>query len=141
MPFKDNEKNTDFSNFPAKKNLSYSYANSYGEEKENPFTFNLPAEFVIAGDMNPGGKELFNIAAPAANVKSTVGNSANHQSEGGNFLFADGHVEFDNTPLVGVNHDNVYTPGAEGETVIAAPVNASDTVLLPTAEQDGDAAK
>ncbi len=51
-------------------------------------------------------------------------------------LFGDGHCEWTNSPLVGVNHDNIYAPGVEGDSVIAAAVNGNDSILLPTAEQD-----
>ena len=40
-------------------------------------------------------------------------NSGNHGGQGAgdgqNVLFADGHVDFELTPIVGVDHDNIYT--------------------------------
>jgi prepilin-type processing-associated H-X9-DG protein len=40
-------------------------------------------------------------------------NSFNHggsgAGEGQNVFFADGHVDFEQTPIVGVDHDNIYT--------------------------------
>lgn len=36
-------------------------------------------------------------------------NSPNHNEEGQNILFVDGHVEFAKTPAAGVNNDNIYT--------------------------------
>lgn len=36
-------------------------------------------------------------------------NSRNHNSEGQNILFMDGHVDFEKNPIVGVNNDNIYT--------------------------------
>jgi len=36
-------------------------------------------------------------------------NSRNHNGEGQNVLYVDGHVEFDRKPIVGVNYDNIYT--------------------------------
>jgi prepilin-type N-terminal cleavage/methylation domain-containing protein/prepilin-type processing-associated H-X9-DG protein len=36
-------------------------------------------------------------------------NSRNHNGEGQNILYTDGHVEFTKKPISGVNNDNVYT--------------------------------
>ena len=36
-------------------------------------------------------------------------NSRNHGGEGQNVLYVDGHADFQRKPLVGVNHDNLYT--------------------------------
>lgn len=36
-------------------------------------------------------------------------NSRNHNGEGQNVLFVDGHVDFNKKPIVGVNNDNIYT--------------------------------
>ncbi len=36
-------------------------------------------------------------------------NSRNHQGEGQNVLFADGHASFYRVPTVGVDGDNIYT--------------------------------
>ena len=44
------------------------------------------------------------------NNKMKQGNSAAHQGEGQNILFADSHVSFEKTPNVGVQLDNIYTP-------------------------------
>ena len=36
-------------------------------------------------------------------------NSQNHNQEGQNILFVDGHAAFDKKPIAGVHHDNIYT--------------------------------
>ncbi|MFO0838068.1 MAG: prepilin-type N-terminal cleavage/methylation domain-containing protein [Phycisphaerae bacterium] len=36
-------------------------------------------------------------------------NSQNHNGEGQNVLYVDGHADFARTPLAGVNNDNIYT--------------------------------
>ncbi len=54
-------------------------------------------------------------------------NSSNHggrgAGEGQNVFFADGHVDFEQTPIVGVDHDNIYTVmgdmSAGGDTTLA----------------------
>jgi prepilin-type processing-associated H-X9-DG protein len=128
---KDSQK---FSNFPNKSHLSYSFANPYFRATEDVLTTSINAEYAIAGDMNPGGDELMKIEAPQPGEKS-AGNSRNHGGEGQNVLYGDGHVEWQTNPFVGLNRDNIYTPGEEGP-LIAAPVNINDTVLLPTEKQE-----
>jgi prepilin-type processing-associated H-X9-DG protein len=105
----------------------------------------LGAEFVIAGDMNPGVDMVtkVNVNSPAAELKKT--NSINHGPDGQNFLFADGHVEFDNNAFCGVKRDNVYSYGPSGDDakdkggdgIVGAPVGPNDSVLLPTAKDLG----
>jgi prepilin-type processing-associated H-X9-DG protein len=78
-------------------------------------------------------------------------NTLNHNGDGQNVLYADGHVEFQNTPFCGMLRnagdssprfrDNIYTYGAgsrasPGVGVRGAPADALDSVLLPTS-QDG----
>jgi prepilin-type processing-associated H-X9-DG protein len=36
-------------------------------------------------------------------------NSRNHNGEGQNVLYVDGHVDFEKRPIVGVNYDNIFT--------------------------------
>ena len=53
-------------------------------------------------------------------------NSSNHggrgAGDGQNVYFADGHVDFESTPIVGVDHDNIYTAMAQtNEGAGAAP--------------------
>ncbi len=36
-------------------------------------------------------------------------NSQNHNGEGQNVLYVDGHADFARTPIIGVNNDNIYT--------------------------------
>jgi prepilin-type processing-associated H-X9-DG protein len=64
-------------------------------------------------------------------------NSLNHQKQGQNVLFADGHVEFDTSVFVGLNEDNIYCrgmggPNSSSDDLINSPRNSRDTVLLPT---------
>jgi prepilin-type processing-associated H-X9-DG protein len=56
-------------------------------------------------------------------------NSRNHYGEGQNVLFVDGHTSFERRPVVGVNHDNIYT--IQGGFDAAAVM----TGLVPDAEQ------
>ncbi len=65
--------------------------------------------------MTPGAALTFGGATSAvqllqlSNDKWKPYNSRNHEQEGENVLFMDGHVEYVRKPIVGVNHDNIYT--------------------------------
>jgi prepilin-type N-terminal cleavage/methylation domain-containing protein len=69
-------------------------------------------------------------------------NSPNHAREGENVLFADGHVEFDKRPIVGVNYDNIYTQQGLDRTLMTCmqgnqpgdnlgPVTLTDSMIIP----------
>ena len=122
----------------------------------------LPADYALAADMNPGANPQGGLngqgtnpadasvvpgASPAAMAK---GNSNNHQNEGQEVLYADGHVDWVTSPfagqLCGQNNntwqDNIYTAGPAGAAgvgantggkVIGQPVAANDNILLPVA--------
>jgi prepilin-type processing-associated H-X9-DG protein len=57
-------------------------------------------------------------------------NSNNHEDDGQNVLYGDGHVEFQKNPFVGVQRDNIYT--TQAGVVVGSPVNSNDSVMLPT---------
>jgi prepilin-type processing-associated H-X9-DG protein len=110
------------SNFTdVRRNLTYSIQNPYPSHGAIPSTDKtwwrnpMPARFALASDINPG---------------LGVTNSNNHDGDGQNVLFGDGHVEFLQNPFVGVQRDNIFT-NQKGQ-VVASPVNATDSVLLPT---------
>jgi len=71
-----------------------------------------------------------------------VGNSSNHDKDGQNVLYGDGHVDFVQNPFVGVQRDNIYTARTTTTTTFAAnnsqstafmasPYDANDSVLIP----------
>jgi prepilin-type processing-associated H-X9-DG protein len=73
-----------------------------------------------------------------------LGNSANHEQDGQNVLYGDGHVEFQNNPFCGTQRDNIFTgragvstqtnPFTKGgflTTSQAAPLDPTDSILLP----------
>jgi prepilin-type processing-associated H-X9-DG protein len=129
------------SNFSGKVNLSYSMHNPYVSDGVVPaddktyWTTNMSAEFAVAADLNPG-------TAPAAsddvlkptNVSSAkdmrLGNSNNHDKDGQNILYGDGHVAWEASPFVGIDRDNIFA-AADGN-VVGSPVTMTDSVLLPT---------
>jgi len=102
------------------RNCSYSIQNMYPQTPAVNdgfrWTNTLKADFAIAADINPGFST--NTSDPSA-VRTTSsakdqqkGNSPNHQRQGQNVLFGDGHVDFAQTAFVGFNQDNIYGPSA-----------------------------
>jgi hypothetical protein len=124
--------------------LSYSYQNPYPTEDAvaKGFKLNnaLPAEFAVLADLNPGTNALLKATPGTPENMIRQANSLNHFGDGQNVLYGDGHIEWQRTPFVGVNHDNIYTFGSNGEDVgvggqgiVGSSTGAEDSVLLPTA--------
>jgi type II secretory pathway pseudopilin PulG len=156
----------DSSNWPEiPKNLTYSYASPFATASGSTsaigggwkFNNSLGSDYPLAADINPGTKN-----GPPSNTNSvnTVpynagkkqmqrANSNNHQNEGQNVVYADAHVEFQQTPYcgaprVGNNNtaipfrDNIYTAGqggADGSNSQYAPgsppSDPQDMLMLP----------
>jgi prepilin-type processing-associated H-X9-DG protein len=121
-----------------RKNLSYSFQNPYPRQKAIDAGFKwmneLTADFAVAADKNPGvaGKGD-NVLAPTATSSAQqmkLANSNNHDKDGQNILYGDGHVSWESNPFVGVGRDNIYTT-ADGK-ITASPVDGNDSILLPT---------
>lgn len=127
------------SNFSSvQKNLSYSYSNPYPDNTAigagYKLTNSLPPDFAVAADINPGttggtatGVMAVTTASSAAQMKTA--NSNNHDNDGQNVLYGDGHVEFQNNPFVGIAKDNIYN--SQTPALVGSPVNQNDSVLLP----------
>ena len=101
-------------------NLGYSYANPYPDAVAEGAGYRLmnrmnPA-LPVAADLNPG--------------TGGIDNSINHEGRGQNVLYADGHVQWETTPLVGIRGDNIYVN--QRGMVNASPVDQSDSLLLPS---------
>jgi len=121
------------------KNLGYSFANMYPSSaaaaKGYKWGGKFSTDFVIAADLNPGPGSTApfdRLTAVTPTSPSSVrekGNSNNHESEGQNVLYADGHVVYSNTCLCGVNQDNIYTN--RGGQVSGSPVDKDDSMLIP----------
>jgi prepilin-type N-terminal cleavage/methylation domain-containing protein/prepilin-type processing-associated H-X9-DG protein len=130
------------------KNLSYSYENPYPDQNAISSGFKLnnsiSAEFAVASDINPGttgnNDNVFAVTTTSSAREMKLGNSNNHDEDGQNVLYGDGHVEFTQNPFVGVQRDNVFTrrqtstgfQGDTGATNYGSPYDLNDTILLPT---------
>jgi prepilin-type processing-associated H-X9-DG protein len=123
-----------------KKNLSYSLLNPYVSNGVIPetdrvwWTNGMTAEFAVASDINPGTTGSNDNVLYPNNTSSSKdmkhANSNNHDGDGQNVLFGDGHVEFLQNPFVGIQRDNIFA-NKKGQ-IVASPVDATDSVLLPT---------
>ena len=97
--------------------------------------------FAIAADISPGlvgpnDTNLYAARFPDGVPQTTLRlmSSLNHEREGQNCLFADGHVEWFTTPFAGVNRDHIYTSqaAAGGDPMTTPPRGRDDSVLVPT---------
>src|SRR5258706_6801351 len=141
-------------NFYGPNNLSYSYTNPYPGDNSIGLGYklngNVPADFAIAGDRNDGdvtANLTVNSASAASEQKKL--NSKNHEGDGQNVLFNDGHCEWSTSSWVGANKDCIYgnakvqgTPptqvspnagvqASSGTDAGAQPTLDLDTVLVP----------
>jgi len=140
---------------PISQVLSYSYADPFptttAEASGFKMTTSIDPQFAIAADINPGtfssngGDNVLAVSTSSSSQQMRYGNSNNHNKDGQNILFADGHVEFDNNPFQGINLDNIYTAnnpsGTNGYAAWttgasassnASPYDGNDSWLLPT---------
>jgi prepilin-type N-terminal cleavage/methylation domain-containing protein/prepilin-type processing-associated H-X9-DG protein len=139
------------SNFTDKlKNLSYSlsnpYANPDGAGAGYRMNNSLGPEFAVMADMNPGiapaaQNNVLGVTSSSSTSQMKLGNSNNHDRDGQNVLYGDGHVEFVNNPFSGVGRDHIYTRAPENVNTPAgtgsldaanlSPRGPNDSVLLP----------
>jgi prepilin-type N-terminal cleavage/methylation domain-containing protein/prepilin-type processing-associated H-X9-DG protein len=138
------------SNFSSSKNLSYSFQMMYAGTSAIgagwKYNNTLGAEYSLGADMNPGisPNTQDDIGRPS-NTSSAkdmkFGNSNNHDKDGQNILYGDGHVAWESNPFVGTNRDNIYTAASNATGgqytagITFGPFDANDSVLLPTDDQ------
>jgi prepilin-type N-terminal cleavage/methylation domain-containing protein/prepilin-type processing-associated H-X9-DG protein len=132
-------------NFTSSKNISYSYQNPYPGTQAIGAGFKLNnaigAEFAVAADMNPGttnGDNVLHASSTSSAKDMKLSNSNNHDKDGQNILYGDGHVAWESNPFVGVNRDNIYTCNANSTggqntsaPVTGTPYDANDSCLYP----------
>jgi prepilin-type N-terminal cleavage/methylation domain-containing protein/prepilin-type processing-associated H-X9-DG protein len=135
------------SNFSARNNLSYSvshpYVNSTAVGRGYKWNNTQNPEFALMADLNPFGTGNEDTGTNAITTSSTQAeqrraNSKNHDQDGQNVLYSDGHVEFQNTALCGVQKDNIYTKASVDANfnlqASAASVDTSDSVSPDNAD-------
>jgi len=102
-------------NFYGPNNLSYSVANPYPDVASIELGYKLSpsakASLAIAADRNDGEQMITVNSGSAASEQKKI-NSRNHQGDGENVLFNDGHCEWTNHAWVGANKDCIYSMAA-----------------------------
>jgi prepilin-type processing-associated H-X9-DG protein len=124
---------TDRSNFTDyRANLAYSFANPYPDAAADKsgyrWAVRLSADFAVAADLNPGVSPP-GVALGMSRALQMQSNSRNHEGDGQNVLYGDGHVDWRQSVFVGVANDDIYTNRA-GQ-LNASPVDKDDSVLVP----------
>ena len=119
-------------------NLSYSMQNPYAATSAIAsgwkFTNLLGSDDAIAADMNPGfdgagtanGDDVTAVEISSSTREMERGNSNNHNEQGQNVLYADGHVNFETTPFVGIRQDNIYTGRTFANRINGGGTNDTD---------------
>lgn len=135
-----------YSNFHDQSELSYSFHNPYPDTAavEAGATWNdsVEADFALAADLNPGTPALLTTQPDVGASEMRAINSPNHDYDGQNVLYADGHVDWTTSPFAGIKQDNIYVYGPSPKTAYpgvtsavgfyGSQINARDSVLLPT---------
>jgi prepilin-type N-terminal cleavage/methylation domain-containing protein len=139
------------------KNLSYSYQDPYPSSTaiSNGWKLNttVSADYAVASDVNPGSvnaTSTFNATSVTTNAPASQmrqGNSSNHDQDGQQVLYGDGHVDWMNNPFCGTQRDNIFTGRLTGGTTSTpfssagkcgkadagtGPWDNTDSILLPT---------
>jgi prepilin-type processing-associated H-X9-DG protein len=112
------------------------------------FITGFSSDFAVAADIAPSYATWQTIITGAPRSTIMLGNSKNHDGDGQNVLYADGHADFQQTPLCGANNDCIYTVAAGTATAnglsvsgsnptgnACDPVTATDSVLLINVSQ------
>jgi type II secretory pathway pseudopilin PulG len=120
-------------NFSNPNNLSYSYTNPYPTTAAIGTGYklngNVPADLAIAADRNDGDQGTGKSDAAASEQKKI--NSQNHERDGQNVLFNDGHCEWSTHAWVGANKDNIYSTAAVSGTPLAQTTPAAGSNSYP----------
>jgi prepilin-type N-terminal cleavage/methylation domain-containing protein/prepilin-type processing-associated H-X9-DG protein len=149
------QETSNFSELPL--NLTYSYIAPFpvASARDAGFKLNytLTSDFAVAADINPGvtggtpADNVTNVRPSSPRSQMQNANTNNHNGDGQNVLYADGHVEFQNTPFCGMLRttptstpqnsfrDNIYTASTginQGQHVGSqGPQDQNDSVLFP----------
>ncbi len=138
-------------------NLSYSFQHMYPSTAAvgNGFAWNSSkqtSEHAIASDKNPGvptgtpAATIISVSTNAASSLMRLANSPNHDQEGQQVLYGDGHVDWAATTFSGVNKDSIFTARlavardtpyistSTNVTTGGSPVGSDDSFLVPFAQ-------
>lgn len=159
----------DVSNWPApyRNYNSYSYSSPYGRTAAVSagwkFDTTLSTDYPFAADINPGtsgatssgagtataAQGVTSVEYSSARAQMLFANSNNHNNDGQQVVYVDGHVEWQTTPFCGapVNgkpyRDNIYTSGpatasdnGNGGAATETPIRRDDSILLPNDDQN-----
>jgi prepilin-type N-terminal cleavage/methylation domain-containing protein/prepilin-type processing-associated H-X9-DG protein len=126
---------TSHSNFTDyRTNLGYSFANPYpdaaAEKKDYRWDARRRADFAIGADLNPAAPSAASLTPTSSNAQLSQANSRNHETDGQNVLYGDGHVAWEHSVFVGVNDDHIYVN--RHNQLMASPIDRDDSVLVPT---------
>jgi len=129
-------------NFTGANNLSYSYTQPYLTDNSISLGYklngNVPADFAIAADRNDsdGATAMASVNAnsPASDQKRF--NSRNHEQDGENILFNDGHCEWSTTSFAGANRDCIY---GEADALAGTPPSQQNPAKNKGWPNDGTA--
>ncbi|HEY0007874.1 MAG TPA: prepilin-type N-terminal cleavage/methylation domain-containing protein [Tepidisphaeraceae bacterium] len=142
-------------NFTGTNNLSYGISNPYANiVNGTPFAWNASgvlggSEVAVAADRGPIQATItagIGYTANQASSQNRTLNSPNHNQDGQNILYSDGHVDWATTVWAGEQKDNIYTAaGTTGTpnftqnspaTSVAGdnPSISTDTVIRPLAQ-------
>jgi len=134
----DSQSRSNFTDY--RKNFGYSIANPYPDDAAvragYKWTATMPPDFALLADKNPGidtdnTTDDATAALPGAPEQiMSKARSENHEKDGQNVLYADGHVAWQLNVTCGVSQDNIFT--TRGNQLDASPVDKNDSVLLPT---------
>jgi type II secretory pathway pseudopilin PulG len=134
----------DFSNY---RNLSYGFQLPF-TSPDRQVREGADNRMVFAADKGPYHDAMVPLPPPGLQSDASPKdwrpyNSLNHQGEGQNALYADGHSSFARTPLAGVDEDNIYTIALDnwnlssrivGESPwlrASPPYSSTDSVIFP----------
>ncbi|MDB5325236.1 MAG: putative major pilin subunit [Phycisphaerales bacterium] len=132
----DPAKTADHANFTdLMKNLGYSFADPYPSDaaRRAGYTWDstLGADFPLAADKNPGvDTHGSNVLSNDLLTDAEEGASLNHEQDGQNVLYADGHVTWQKSALSGLNGDNIFAN--RNKRLDQSPLDKGDALLLPT---------
>jgi len=143
----DNRSVSEIGNFKDRNCMSYSFAHPYPgtEAVKRGYKWHdgVPAEWAIGADRNDGQSGMNGRKTdPIATQK--VQNSKNHEGEGQNVLYNDGHVDWQSTQWVGASDDGIYgatnASNSGGEFIPSQPPTntggmdplwAMDSIMVP----------